>query len=389
MISFFESEILKGKHFPKNSRDRLRATLVNMFMIFGSFIILMYAYENLQNGYYGVLALDLIMVAVMVIGYLIFPYYIDIHHLSYMMIGVSTFVIAMSFVLHGMYPELSLFWFASLPVFVFYFLGMKEGIKWNAYLFTVIVSLPLISYIFDVKLVYEWKVISQILFGFLVITYMLYIVERERSSYETRLNDAIEENKMLLKEVHHRTKNNLQVIMSLLESQSLKIENPKYKRIFESHIDRLKAMSLMHKNLYVNKKFGHINIKQYLEEIIKSLKAYTQHNIYSQIEDITIDMKSAMNIGLIVNEAVSNSIEHAFGDDMIGTIDVVLENLDDRFLLLIKDNGKGFDTDKMYNSLGVTLINDLATTLPNYSIYVNGEYGTVIRIYFDIEGVKE
>jgi len=386
LISFFESEILKGKHFPKNSRDRLRATLVNMFMIFGSFIILMYAYENLQNGYYGVLALDLIMVAVMVIGYLIFPYYIDIHHLSYMMIGVSTFVIAMSFVLHGMYPELSLFWFASLPVFVFYFLGMKEGIKWNAYLFTVIVSLPLISYIFDVKLVYEWKVISQILFGFLVITYMLYIVERERSSYETRLNNAIEENKMLLKEVHHRTKNNLQVVMGLLQSQAYKIDDPKYKKMFETHIDRLKAMSIMHKNLYTNKKFGYIEIKPYLSEIINSLKAYTMHEINFDIMPKTVNMKIAMNLGLIVNEAVSNSIEHAFDSDE-GKIDVLLEDMGDRSLLIIKDNGKGFDTSKSYSSLGMTLIEDLSKSLPNSKLYINGEYGTVIRIYFDIEEV--
>ena len=386
MLNFLESEILKGKYFKEGSRDRLRATLLNMFIIFGSFIMLLYAYENLQQGYYGALSVDVVMVLTMTLGYLTFPHYINIRHIAYLLIGASTFMISMSFILHGKHPELSLFWLATLPVFVFYFLGLKDGIRWNIYMFAVLATLAVLSYLYNIELIYDWEILSQILLGFIVITYMLYIIERERSSYEERMDRALEENKILLKEVHHRTKNNLQVVMGLLQSQAYKIDDPKYKKMFETHIDRLKAMSIMHKNLYTNKKFGYIEIKPYLSEIINSLKAYTMHEINFDIMPKTVNMKIAMNLGLIVNEAVSNSIEHAF-DSNEGKIDVLLEDVGDRSLLIIKDNGKGFDTSKSYSSLGMTLIEDLSKSLPNSKLYINGEYGTVIRIYFDIEEV--
>jgi hypothetical protein len=126
MLSFFESEILKGKHFPPGSRDRLRATLVNLFILVGSFVILLYAYENLIQGYYTILIVEMGMVLVLVIGYLVFPYYTNIEQISYLILGALTFLLAISLVVPDKDPELSIFWLASLPIFVFYFLGVKK-----------------------------------------------------------------------------------------------------------------------------------------------------------------------------------------------------------------------------------------------------------------------
>jgi len=388
MIAFIESEILKGKHFPPGSRDRLRATLVNLFILAGSFVILLYAYENLKQGYYGILTVELGMVIVLVVGYLVFPYYTNMEQISYLILGSLTFLLAISLVLPDKDPELSIFWLASLPIFVFYFLGIKKGIIWNTYMFIILLIVPLVSYVAQVKFVYGWELLSQIVLGFLVVSYMLYIIEKERSDYESRLNIALEENRMLFKEVHHRTKNNMQVIMGLLESQSFKIDEPKYKKMFETHIDRLKAMSLMHKNLYSDQSFEQVDIKKYLEEIIQSLQKYTEHHIKYDIDEIIIDMKAAMNIGLIVNEAVTNAIEHAFVDE-IGEIRLSLKHIGNRCALMIRDNGKGFDTTKSYRSLGVTLIQDLSSTFTNGSIHMNGTNGTTIKIYFDLKEYQD
>ncbi len=388
MFGFLESEILKGKHFPPGSRDRLRATLVNLFILAGSFVILLYAYENLAQGYYGILAVEMGMVVVLVIGYLVFPYYTNIEQISYMILGSLTFLLAISLVLPDKDPELSIFWLASLPIFVFYFLGVKKGIVWNAYMFVILLIVPLVSYVAQVKFVYGWELLSQIVLGFLIVSYMLYIIEKERSSYEERLHTALEENKMLFKEVHHRTKNNMQVIMGLLESQSFKIDDPRYKKMFETHIDRLKAMSLMHKNLYSDQSFEQVDIKKYLEEIVHSLQLYSAHYIHTEIDPLMLDMKTAMNIGLIVNEAVTNAIEHAFSDK-VGEIMVSLRHIGNRGALMIKDNGKGFDTDKSYRSLGVTLIKDLSTTLPHGTIKMNGKSGTEVQLYFDLKEYQD
>ncbi len=388
MFAFLESEILKGKHFPPGSRDRLRATLVNLFILAGSFVILLYAYENLVQGYYGILAVEMGMVVVMVIGYLVFPYYTNIEQISYMILGSLTFLLAISLVLPDKDPELSIFWLASLPIFVFYFLGVKKGIVWNAYMFIILLIVPLVSYVAQVKFVYGWELLSQIVLGFLVVSYMLYIIEKERSSYEEKLHVALEENKMLFKEVHHRTKNNMQVIMGLLESQSFKIDDPRYKKMFETHIDRLKAMSLMHKNLYSDQSFEQVDIKKYLEEVVHSLQLYSAHYIRTEIDPLMLDMKTAMNIGLIVNEAVTNAIEHAFSDK-VGEVMVSLRHIGNRGALMIKDNGKGFDTDKSYRSLGVTLIKDLSTTLPHGTIKMNGKSGTTVQLYFDLKEYQD
>ncbi len=381
-MKFFEEEVLKGKYFIPKSRDRLRATMVNLFILVGAFILLLYAYENLIQGYYVMLMVDMFIITILMVAYLIFPHYIDVNHTSYMILGALTFLLSMSLIVPDQDPELSLFWLASLPIFVFFFLGVEKGIRWSTNMFVVLLFIPLFSYVTGVKFVYEWELLSQIVLGYLVVSYMLYVIESERSSYEERLNVALEENKILFKEVHHRTKNNMQVVMSLLESQSFKIDDPKYKKMFETHVDRLKAMSLMHKNLYSNHSYEEVDIQEYLEEIAQSLQTYTEHNINTDIEPIIVDMKIAMNLGLIFNEAVTNSIEHAFGDE-IGNIDISFKRVGTRYSLCIEDNGKGYDTSKTYKSLGLTLIKDLSATFPNSSINIEGDKGVKIKIFFD------
>jgi two-component sensor histidine kinase len=384
-LKFFEEEVLKGKYFIPKSRDRLRATMVNLFILVGAFILLLYAYENLVQGYYVMLMVDMFIITILMVAYLIFPHYIDVNHTSYMILGALTFLLSMSLIIPDQDPELSLFWLAALPIFVFFFLGVANGIRWSTNMFVVLLFIPLFSYVTGVKFVYEWELLSQIVLGYLVVSYMLYVIESERSSYEERLNVALEENKILFKEVHHRTKNNMQVVMSLLESQSFKIDDPKYKKMFETHVDRLKAMSLMHKNLYSNHSYEEVDIQEYLEEIAQSLQTYTEHKISTDIDPIVMDMKTAMNLGLIFNEAVTNSIEHAF-NDTIGKIDISFKQQGRRYRLCIEDNGKGYDTSKTYKSLGLTLIKDLSATLPHSTIDIEGKEGVKITIFFDFTG---
>jgi two-component sensor histidine kinase len=384
-MNFFEAEILKGKYFTLNSRERLRSTMVNLFIFICVFIMLLYAYENLTQGYYVMLAVEILIIFVLMIAYLIFPYYISIMTTSYMILGALTFLLAMSFVVPDKDPELSLFWLAALPIFVFFFLGVEKGIRWSINMFIILLSIPLISFATGMKFVYDWELLSQIMLGYLIVSYMVYIIENERSSYEQRLGVALEENLTLFKEVHHRTKNNMQVIMGLLETQSFKIDDPKYKKMFEAHIDRLKAMSLMHKNLYTNHSYEEVDIQEYLEGIAKNLKTYTQHKIITNIDSIMLEMKIAMNIGLIFNEAVTNAIEHAFDSESVGEINITFRQKNAHCTFVIRDNGRGFDTEATYKSLGMTLIEDLSASLLNSSLMIQNFEGTLIKIDFDLE----
>lgn len=383
-MGFFEEEVLKGKYFTAKSRDRLRATMVNLFIFVGSFVMLLYAYENLIQGYYTMLFVELFIVFILMVAYLVFPHYISVTYSSYMILGALTFLLSMSLIVPDQDPELSLFWLATLPIFVFFFLGVKKGIRWSTNMFVILLFIPLFSYVTGFKFVYEWELLSQIVLGYLAISYMVFVIESERSSYEQRLNIALEENKILFKEVHHRTKNNMQVVMSLLEGQAFKIDDPKYKKMFETHVDRLKAMSMMHKNLYSNHSYEEVDIQAYLEEIAQNLQTYTEHSILTDIDPIRVHMKLAMNLGLIFNEAVTNAIEHAF-DEKEGTISIALKREGKRYRLSIEDNGKGYDTSKSFQSLGVTLIKDLSATLPHGTIDIDGKEGVKIVIYFDVK----
>ena len=103
-MNFFESEILKGKYFPLKSRDRLRATMVNLFILTSVFILLLYAYENLIDGYYAILIVEMVIVFTLVVAYLTFPYYVNIKIISYMILGALTFLLAISLVVPGKDP---------------------------------------------------------------------------------------------------------------------------------------------------------------------------------------------------------------------------------------------------------------------------------------------
>ena len=173
-------------------------------------------------------------------------------------------------------------------------------------------------------------------------------------------------------------------MMGLLETQSFKIEDPKCQKMLQAHIDRIKAMAYVHENLYTGASVDKVDMYQYLGEILKNLQKITKHTILTDIDYIMLDTKQSMSIGLLVNEIVSNAIEHAYS---VGSehIDVSLKQHGERYALLIKDYGLGFNTNKEYQSLGMTLVHDLSLSLPNGELHIDTTDGTKIAIYFDKE----
>ena len=125
-----------------------------------------------------------------------------------------------------------------------------------------------------------------------------------------------------------------------------------------------------------------VEIDKYLGHITQNLQVLTRHTIVTDIDELVLDMHMAMNLGLVFNEAVSNAIEHAYEEDVVGEIAVSLKHTtQNKCLLIIKDNGKGFDAEKTYNTLGVTLMKDISTFLDDEHIEINTNEGTEIKIY--------
>lgn len=210
----------------------------------------------------------------------------------------------------------------------------------------------------------------------------------EKFAYEEQLLSSLREKQILIKEIHHRVKNNLQIVSSLLNLQSSQISDHKMLDIFSKSKSRINSMALIHKLLYNNENLSKINFREYLTELLKViLDSFGSPIIRYTInaEDIFIGPDQAMNLGLIINEIVTNSIKHAFIDDSPGLISVELTRTDHKVRLVIKDNGSGLPPDFDLNStitLGTQLINNLIKQVPG-TIKLENEGGTKYSLLFE------
>jgi PAS domain S-box-containing protein len=204
---------------------------------------------------------------------------------------------------------------------------------------------------------------------------------------EEKLQASLKEKTILLKEIHHRVKNNLQIISSLLRLQSLYINDESLLGVLNESQNRIKAMALIHQKLYESKSFASINFKDYIKELLQFLSStYMVHldkvSLKAPKEKITFGIDIAVPVGLIINELVTNSFKHAFKGNTDGRVEINIEiNNSEDVNFLIKDNGSGFPENvDFYNpsSLGLQLVHSLIEQVGGSIEIFKGE-GTEIK----------
>lgn len=211
----------------------------------------------------------------------------------------------------------------------------------------------------------------------------------ERKEAEKLLKESLREKEMLLKEIHHRVKNNLMVISSLLNLQSQYIKDKEVLGIFKESQSRAKSMAMIHERLYRSSDLKRIDFGEYIKTLATDLFRTYVHDsslikLNMDVEDIMLDINTAVPLGLIVNELVSNSMKHAFPDKMEGKIEVDFKHKGSNFLLSVSDNGVGLPEDvdfKNTESLGLQLVNSLVNQIDG-EINLNKEKGTEFTIIF-------
>jgi len=201
------------------------------------------------------------------------------------------------------------------------------------------------------------------------------------------LENLVTEKEWLLKEVHHRVKNNLHTVNSLLRSQAAYLENDALKAIQNSQ-HRIFAMSMIHQKLYQSDDIRTIDISLYLTEFIQYLSESfgppPHIRIQSHIQPLKLDVSQAVPIGLIINETVTNSIKYAFPSGMPGTITIELSQTGSLVQLVVADDGIGLSHDPMFTntrSLGMQLIKGLTRDLDG-KIFFEVDHGTKITLRF-------
>ena len=210
----------------------------------------------------------------------------------------------------------------------------------------------------------------------------------EREKAEEKIRVSLKEKEVLLKEIHHRVKNNLQIISSLLNLQKEYVDDDKALNVLLESQNRVKSMAMIHENLYQSNNLSHIKFDNYIQKLVSTLfYSYNNKNQIKSIidlEDINLNIDTAIPCGLIINELISNSLKHAFNDEKNGEIGISVKKINNKYELIIYDNGTGFPKEidfKNTNSLGLKLVNSLVNQIDG-QIIIDKNQGTKFKINF-------
>ncbi len=206
---------------------------------------------------------------------------------------------------------------------------------------------------------------------------------------KNQLQKALDEKEMLIKEIHHRVKNNLLIISSLLELQSYYITDKADLDFFRESQTRADSMAIIHERLYQSTDLKKIDFGDYIFSLANDLLdvyAISPERIKLEIDavDIMLDINTAIPLGLITNELITNSLKYAFPDNKKGTITLKIYKTDDIFTFTVKDNGIGLPKDLDYknsDTLGLELVNNLTEQIDG-KLEFNTENGTELKITF-------
>jgi two-component sensor histidine kinase len=213
----------------------------------------------------------------------------------------------------------------------------------------------------------------------------------EQKLAQDEVNRSLQEKEVLLNEIHHRVKNNMQIITSLLKLQSQNIKDKRFLELFQNSQNRVRSMALIHEKLYRTRDFSSIDFGEYIRSLTTHL-LISYHILPSQVEidinikDIIFNMNVAIPCGLIINELVTNSIKHAFSNCREGKIEVTITKKGTNgYSLVVKDNGKGLPPEvvdlKDPTTLGLELVSSLVSQLKG-TLQYQFKKGAVFSIEF-------
>ena len=212
----------------------------------------------------------------------------------------------------------------------------------------------------------------------------------DRYENEEKIRAALKEKEVLLREIHHRVKNNMQIISSLLNLQSHSIKDEDALQIFKISQNRIRSMALIHETLYRSDNLAGIDFSDYVKRITSHLlRLYkddaSEITVSSDVKDVFLDINRAIPCGLILNELISNSLKHAFPGKKKGEIKIYMHSgLKGKYTLIVSDTGIGYPEELdifKTKTLGMKLVSDLVNQLDG-ALSLIREKGTSFRIEF-------
>ncbi len=215
----------------------------------------------------------------------------------------------------------------------------------------------------------------------------------ESKQAEEQIKTSLKEKETLLKEIHHRVKNNLTVVSSLLKLQASSMEDERLKEALKESQNRIFAMSAVHETLHGSENLSNINLNSYIPRITSSIfQTYSVNpakvTLKNDVEEVSFNINQASPLGLVINELISNSLKYAFPDDRTGEITVNLEQNEKELQLIVMDDGVGMSKEfdwKNPKTLGLKLVRTLVENQLDGSIDMESNNGTKFTIKLNIE----
>ncbi|MCR9171426.1 MAG: ATP-binding protein [bacterium] len=214
---------------------------------------------------------------------------------------------------------------------------------------------------------------------------------RKRRALQAHLDRELQEKETLLKEIHHRVKNNLSVVSSLVNMQSSKAKDAYHKELLDDCRGKIQSIADIHDIVYQTSSFSDISVRKYFSQLLQEILQFYDGDeksisIVMNIEDFELSTQVLIPLGLIVNEVVTNSFKHAFPSSEGGEVSFTLIREDGQLQLNIIDNGKGFDEDDENNArLGMEIIHDLADQIDATFSFYSDEDGVTFLLKAPLE----
>ncbi len=212
---------------------------------------------------------------------------------------------------------------------------------------------------------------------------------------EDRVNKELREKRVLLQEVHHRVKNNLQMVSSLLNLQSNYLENERDRERFRESTERIRAIARVHEQLYLSDHLDRINMSRYLKAMFSDYRIHypsiaTRITFSFDVADVSMGLSQALPTALLINELVNNALKHAFSTEDSGSVSVSLQLDHDHYVLDVSDTGRGMPDDldlAQSRSLGLQIVRALSLQLGG-TIAVETDAGTTWTVRFPVVPVE-
>jgi PAS domain S-box-containing protein len=212
----------------------------------------------------------------------------------------------------------------------------------------------------------------------------------DRKIIEQQIEASLKEKEILLGEIHHRVKNNFEIISSILDISSMQTENQEIQNLLLDSRNRIHSMAMIHSQLYESDRLDRIEMTRYIKEFVRHLLfAYGNEkkvNLVLELSEVYLYLSQAIPCALIINELITNSLKHAFKDNLQGKIQISIHNSDDNTVVLrVRDDGDGVPEGghvKNPDGIGLTMVNHLVIGQLKGEICLNHDDGTDIRIEF-------